>query len=156
MNIVTIGKRLVAAEQIAFVEPFDPSANPDFKTEREFKARVVLINRDMVLIEQTPQEFATGHELHLFTEDNVAVNRTLPFKVETFQATENFKPSKPYQTRLKWHDLTGAEQSKLLLTPPETVIAEILHWLLRSRCLSRRHRRLPINARSFWLSSVLM
>jgi hypothetical protein len=138
MNIVTIGKRLVAAEQIAFVEPFDPSANPDFKTEKEFKARVVLINRDMVLIEQTPQEFAAGHELHLFTEDNVAVNRTIPFKVETFQATENFKPSKPYQTRLKWRDLTGAEQSKLLVTPPETVIAEILHARTESPAAPKR------------------
>jgi hypothetical protein len=48
------------------------------------------------------------------------------FKVETFESTENFKPAKPYLTRLKWRDLAGEEESKLLVTQPETVIAEIL------------------------------
>ncbi|RXG85693.1 hypothetical protein [Bradyrhizobium zhanjiangense] len=48
------------------------------------------------------------------------------FRIETFEPTENFKPAKPYKTRLKWRDLTGGEQSKLLLTEAETVIAEIL------------------------------
>ena len=31
MNVITIGERLVPAEQIAFAEPFDPAANPEFK-----------------------------------------------------------------------------------------------------------------------------
>jgi hypothetical protein len=126
MNIVTVGKRLVPVEQIAFVEPFDPSSNPEFKPEKEYKGRIVLLNRDAILTEQTPEAFATEHELHLFAEDGVAVNRAIVFKVETFEPTENFNPTKPYQTRLKWRDLAGEEQSKLLVTPPETVIAEIL------------------------------
>ena len=48
-KVITVGKRLVPTEQIAFVEPFDGSSNPDFKPDRPFKARVVLVNRDTVL-----------------------------------------------------------------------------------------------------------
>src|SRR5712664_1921796 len=113
MKVVTIGKRLVPAEQVAFVEPFDPSSNPEFKPEKDFKGRVVLLNREIVLTEQTPQEFAAEHDLHLFVEDSVAVNRAISFKIETFEPTESFKPLRPYQTRLKWSDLSGDEQSKL-------------------------------------------
>jgi hypothetical protein len=32
-DVITIGKRLVSLEQIAFVEPFDPANNPEFKPE---------------------------------------------------------------------------------------------------------------------------
>src|SRR4051812_12101924 len=124
MKVVTVGKRLVPVEQIAFVEPFDPTANPEFKPEKDFKGRLVLLNRDIVLTEQSAQEFAAEHKLHLFAEDSVAVNREIAFRVETFEPTESFNPAKPYKTRLKWKDLAGGEQSKLLLTTPETVIAE--------------------------------
>jgi hypothetical protein len=127
MKVITIGKRLISADQVAFVEPFDRTANPDFKPEKDFKGRIVLLNRDAVLTEQTPLVFAEEHGLHLFAEDGVAVSRSIVFKVETFEPTETFKPAKPYQTRLKWRDLAGEEQSKLLMTPPETVIAEILN-----------------------------
>ncbi|MGY3591708.1 hypothetical protein ACVIGB_008709 [Bradyrhizobium sp. USDA 4341] len=43
MKFITIGKRLVAVEHVAFVEPFDPSASPEFKPEKEYKGRVVLL-----------------------------------------------------------------------------------------------------------------
>ena len=89
MKVITIGKRLVPAAQIAFVEPFDPSSNPEFKPEKDYKARVVLLNREIVLTEQTPQEFAAEHDLHLLAEDGVAINRAVSFKVETFEPTEN-------------------------------------------------------------------
>lgn len=69
MKVITIGKKLVSVEQVAFVEPFDPTANPEFKPEKDYKGRIVMLNRDIVLTEQTPQEFAAEHELHLFTED---------------------------------------------------------------------------------------
>jgi hypothetical protein len=36
MQIITIGKRLVPAEQIALVEPFDPASNPEFKPEKTY------------------------------------------------------------------------------------------------------------------------
>lgn len=146
MKVITIGKRLVPVEQIAYVEPFDPSSNPDYK--KEFKARVVLLNREMVLTEQTPQEFAIEHELHLFTEDSVAVNKMIQFKIETFEPTESFKPNKPYQTRLKWRDLAGEEQSKLLVTAPETVISEILSAKVEMAPVPKRSPRRPQRGRA--------
>jgi len=148
MSIITVGKRLVPSEQIAFVETFDPSSNPEFKPEKDYKGRIVLLNRDIVLIEQTPQAFATEHELHLFTEDNVAVNQNIVFKVETFEPTESFKPTKPYQTRLKWRDLVGEEQSQLLVTPPETVIAEILNAKVELANTAKRPARRPARGRA--------
>jgi len=54
MTTITLGRRLVPLEQIALVEPFDPSANPRMQTDRPFKARVVLINRDSILTEEKP------------------------------------------------------------------------------------------------------
>jgi len=147
MKVITVGKRLVPAEQVAFVEPFDPSSNPEFKPEKDFKGRVVLLNREIVLTEQTPQEFAAEHDLHLFAEDNVAVNRTLRFKIETFEPTESFKPTKPYQTRIKWSDLAGDEQSKLLVTAPETVIAEILKAKTETPAAAKRPPRRPSRGR---------
>jgi hypothetical protein len=122
-NIVTIGRRLIPIEHIAFVEPFDPTANPQFKTEKDYKARVVLLNRDNVLTEDTPQAFAQAHGFRMLIEDAVATNPAITFQVETFAPSEGFNPAKPYSTRVLWRDWDGNEQSKLLLTKPETVIA---------------------------------
>jgi hypothetical protein len=125
-NVITLGKRLLPIEQIALIEPFDPSSNPDFKPANEFKARVVLLNRDTVLTETAPQEFASAQSFRLLTEDNVAANPAIAFKVESFEPTETFKPTKPYLARLKWRDQEGNEQSKLLLTKPDAVLALVL------------------------------
>lgn len=125
-NIVTIGRRLIPHEQIAFVEPFDPASNPEFKSDKPFKARVVMLNRDTVLAESTVEEFAEKCGLRMLTEESVAVNPNIAFRVETFIPTESFKPEKPYATRLKWRDLDGNEHSKLLLTNPESVIALVV------------------------------
>jgi hypothetical protein len=125
MQVITLGKKLIPAEQIAFVEAFDPASNPEFKPDRHFKGRVVLLNRDTVVTEMTPQDFAAAHNMRLLAEDNVAVGQTIAFRVETFAPTETFQPSKAYLTRLKWRDHDGNEQSKLLLTPPETVVTEL-------------------------------
>jgi hypothetical protein len=125
-NVITVGKRLLPVEQIALVEPFDPSSNPDFKPEKEFKARVVLLNRDTVLTETTPQDFTAAQGFRLLTEDNVAANPAIAYSVENFEPTQNFKPTKPYRTRLKWRDQEGNEQSKLLRAKPETVLSLVL------------------------------
>jgi hypothetical protein len=125
MNIITIGKRLIPVEQIAYVEAFDPAANPEFKPEKDFKARLVLLNRDVVLSENSPKDFSEANDFHLLVEDNVAVNPSLAFRVEMFAPTENFKPGKAYRTRIKWRDTNGNEYSKLLVMEPETVIAEL-------------------------------
>jgi hypothetical protein len=108
--------RLIAAEQIAFVEPFDPAANPDFKPEKDFKARIVLLNRDAVLTEDNPAAFAEAHALHLFKEDDVAVNRAIAYKIESFEPSGNFKPNEAFQGPVKWTYASFADQSKVLVT----------------------------------------
>jgi len=121
-DVITIGKHLIAIDQIAFVEPFDPSRNPNFKPSKEFKSRLVLLNRDIVLTEEEPRAFAQARGLRFLDEDNVGINPAIPFRVETFEPTSDFKPEKPFQARLKWRDASGKEQSKLLLTKPEALI----------------------------------
>jgi hypothetical protein len=125
MDIIIIGKRLISLGEIACVEPFDPAANPEFKPEKDFKSRLVLLNRDIVLSENSPQEFAEANGFHLLAEDNVAVNPSLAFRVETFAPTDDFKPAKAYRTRIKWNDSNGKEQSKLLVMEPEMVVNEL-------------------------------
>lgn len=146
-NVITVGKRLLPVEQIALVEAFDPASNPDFKPEKEFKARVVLLSRDTVLTETTPQEFATAHGFRLLTEDNVAANPAIAFSVESFEATESFRPTKPYQTRLKWRDREGNEQSKLLLTKPEAVLALVLRQTDATASIPKKAVKRPLRAR---------
>lgn len=123
MSTVTIGKRLVPLDHIALVEPFDPSAHPGIKTDRAFKARVVLIDRHSVLTEQTVEAFAQAHAFLLLAADQVVTNPAIRFGVESFVPGEGFEPNKPYLTRLSWRDLDGNTQSKLLLSPPEAVLA---------------------------------
>jgi hypothetical protein len=125
MQVITLGKKLIPVEQIAFIEAFDPASNPEFKPDRDFKGRVVLLNRDTVLTEMTPQDFSAEHNLRLLAEDNIALGHAIAFRVETFTPTEAFKPSKAYLTRIKWRDQDGNEQSKLLMTAPETVVTEL-------------------------------
>jgi hypothetical protein len=128
-NVITLGRRLVPVEQIVFVEPFDPASNPQLKSDKAFKARVVLLNRDTVLTEQTVQEMADAQAFRMLTDDGIAANHRIAFSVESFSPTDSFKPTRPYLTRLKWRDLDGNEQSKLLLTKPETVIAVLLRGI---------------------------
>jgi hypothetical protein len=84
---------LVPVEQIAYVEAFEPSANGQFKPDKPFKGRVVLLNR-------APQEFAEAHAFRLLPEDNVAITPSSRFGLRVSCPTEDFNPAKPYQTRL--------------------------------------------------------
>lgn len=121
--IISVGRQLLPVENIAFIEPFDANANPEFKPQREYRSRIVLRSRVSILAPAAPQDFVESHGFRMLPEDNVATNPQIPFRVETFASTERFTPAKPYQTRLLWQDDTGADQSKLLVTKPETVIA---------------------------------
>jgi hypothetical protein len=122
-DVITIGRRLVPLEQIVLVEPFDPESNPEFKPEKPFKARLVLVSRDNILAEFTPQEFAATYGFRMLPDDGMAANPAVAFRVETFAPSGSFTPTKPYTTRLKWRDGDGNEHSRLLLTKPEAVIA---------------------------------
>lgn len=123
MTNVTVGRKLLPIEHIAFVEPFDREANPKLDTDKAFLSRVVLLNRESVLSEETPAAFALAHGFRMLPEDQVGVNGSVRFQVETFTPTEGFNPSKPYRSRLMWKGPEGETQSKLLLSPPETVLA---------------------------------
>jgi hypothetical protein len=127
-NIIAIGRKRFPIEEIALVEPFEPPAEQSsrFTSDKDFKARVVLIDRYNVLTEDTVEAFAEANKFRRLPDDNVATNPAVRFLVETFEPSEGFKPRKPYQSRLKWRDQDGNEQSKLLLTKPETVIAVVL------------------------------
>jgi hypothetical protein len=66
----------------------------------------------------TVEAFAEANKFRRLPDDNVATNPAVRFRVETFEPSEGFQPRKPYQSRLKWRDQDGNEQSKLLLTKP--------------------------------------
>jgi hypothetical protein len=82
-------------------------------------------------------------------EYNLATNPAITFRVASFTPSDDFKPAKPFQTRITWRDPNGASQSKLLLTKPEAVIAIALRGETeldtdrkpRSRRPSRASRR---------------
>lgn len=120
---VTVGKRLIPLDHIALVEPFDPALHPGMRTDRPFKARVVLIDRQSVLTEETSAAFAEAQGFRMLAEEGVATNPAIRFGVETFAPAEGFEPSKPFRTRLLWRDGDGNTQSKLLLSAPEAVLA---------------------------------
>jgi hypothetical protein len=146
-DVITIGRRLVPIEQIAFVEPFDPASNPEFKPEKEFKSRVVLFNRETVLAEFAPPEFAELHGFRMLGEDGIAVNPAIAFRVETFEPTDSFKPEKAYATRLKWRGPDGDEHSKLLLSKPEAVIATAVRGEAESGRSARNGTQRPTRSR---------
>jgi hypothetical protein len=116
-NIIAIGRKRLPIEEIALVEPFEPPAeqSPRFTTDKEFKTRVVLIDRYSLLTEDTVEAFAEANKFRRLPDDNVATNPAVRFRVETFEPSEGFQPRKPYQSRLKWRDQDGNEQSKLLV-----------------------------------------
>lgn len=122
-SVLTIGRRLVPKDHIALVEPFDPASHPGMKTDKAFKARVVLLDRQSVLTEDTPKEFAVAHDFCILSEEGVGFNRAVHFQVETFTPAENFVPTKPFRSRISWRDLDGNTQSKLLLSEPSAVLA---------------------------------
>ena len=125
MNVtVTIGNRHIPLEHIVAVEPFDPETQLPIPSERVFRARVILVNRDTFLMEDIVEDFSQRHGFLLLSEDKISVNAAdIRFRVEGFVPASGFKPAKPYRSRLVWTDLDGEKQSKLLLSPPETVLA---------------------------------
>src|ERR1043165_8864728 len=122
-NLMRIGRRFIPIEHVALIEPYVPTPESPIRTERDFKSRIVLLNRDSVLSETGAAELGAAHSFRLLPLDAVATNPAIRFGVEEFVPAENFTPSKDFLTRLAWYDLDGNSQSKLLLTPPEDALA---------------------------------
>jgi hypothetical protein len=121
--VVHTSKHLIPVERIALFEPFVMPAEPPFQSNKDFKGRILLLDKMSVLTEETPEELAEANGFRFIPADRVATNPAIPFGVETFTPAENFQPSKPYVSRLTWRDGDGNVQSKLLVAPPELVLA---------------------------------
>ncbi len=122
-NLMQIGRRILPIEHVALIESYIQQPEAPLRTSREFKSRIVLLNRDSVLSEVPPEEIAEQYAFRMLPADGVATNPTIHFGVEQFEPAAGFTPSKDYLTRTSWHDWDGNVQSKLLLTPPETTLA---------------------------------
>jgi hypothetical protein len=122
-DTIHVGRRFVPLEHVVLVEPFDPSAQTRLQTEKPYKARLVLLDRDSVLTEQPLDEFVEQHGFRMLADDGIAVSPHIHFTIEAFEAKEGFTPNKPYASRLLWRGPTQEFESKLLLSTPETVLA---------------------------------
>ncbi|MBB5048530.1 hypothetical protein HNR60_003297 [Rhodopseudomonas rhenobacensis] len=125
-SFIIVGKRLLPREQIALVESYAPSETTTLQTTRTFQSRVIMINRDSVLLEEAPELFAQASGFRMLDGDRVAFNPVVRFNVETFAPVSGFTPTKPYVTRLRWRDLDGNDQSKLLVTSPDAVLSAVM------------------------------
>src|SRR5258708_40072131 len=76
-NVITIGRVLVPVEQIAYVEAFEPPADGRIKPDKPYNSRIVLLNRETVLCEATPPEFADANGFRLLPRDNVATTHAI-------------------------------------------------------------------------------
>ena len=125
-NTIHIGRRILPIEQIALIEPFDSETQKNMRSDRAFKAQIVLLNRDSILSETDPLALAEEHAFRFLLKDNVATNLAINFGVETFEAAPEFQPSKPFVSRRLWRDQNGNTQSKLLLTDVEDLISAVV------------------------------
>jgi hypothetical protein len=125
-NVVRVSKRLIPVERIALFEPFVISTDQTLRSTKEFRTRIVLLDKVSVLAEETPEQLGVAHRFRMVATDRVATNPAVHFQVETFEPAEHFKPTRPFLSRLSWQDQDGNTQSKLLLAPPETVLAVVV------------------------------
>jgi hypothetical protein len=139
-NILKLNRYIIPVEQIVGVEPYDPAANPEFRTERTYRSRVILLNRESHLAEDTVESLTTRLALRFLAEDQTAFNPTVEYQVEYFSPSETFKPERPFKSRLVWRDADGNKQSKLLKTNPAIVVTTLLRADLETAPKSRPKR----------------
>lgn len=122
-HTVLVGKRLIPAAHMVLVEPLDPAALERLESQRNFQTRLTLLDRSSVLLEEGFLEFAKTHALKEISDDDVAVNPGIAFRVEAFEPSGDFQPAKPYRSRLLWRDPHGQTHSRLMVTEPEKLLA---------------------------------
>lgn len=125
-NVITIGRRLIPLDQIAYIEPFDPASATGIESTRKFEARITLLNRDSCLAEAPVGSFVTEHKFRLIEQDHVALNPLVDYRVEIFEPRDDFNSSKEFKTRLLWRDHRGNDFSKLLVAAPQDVLALVM------------------------------
>ena len=146
-KVVRFPKSDIPVEQIVLFEPFVAPTDPPLRTNREFKTRVVLLDRTSILAEETPEQLAQDNSFRLVSGDQVALNPEINFRLESFAPTEGFQPSRPFLSRLIWKDNKGVSQSKLMLSEPEELVSVIVqgapaHKRMRRTQRARRASRL--------------
>ena len=122
-NLIRIGKRLIPLEQIALIEPYVVDPDKPLNTSKQFGSRIVLLDKDSVLSEESVSDLAEAHAFRMVQADGAATNPEVAYWVEHFEPDEFFKPEKSYQSRLLWRSGNGLAHSRLLLASPETVLA---------------------------------
>ena len=122
-NTIQVAKRLVPVEQVALIEPYIPVEGAPLRSAKEFKGRIVLLNRDSILTEEEPGHLAKAHGFRMIVLDQVATNPTVSYAVEIFEPGDSFTPVRPFRTRLLWRGPDRMTHSRLLVASPETVLA---------------------------------
>jgi hypothetical protein len=125
-NVIRVAKRLIPIEQIVLFEPFIAPTDPPLRTEKEFKSRIVLLDRMSILSEESAEELTAAHSFRFVAADRIGTNPAVQFSVEDFEPAENFKPRKPFLSRLSWSDSDGNARSKLMLASPEVLLAAVV------------------------------
>ena len=125
-NFLIVGRRQIPSGNVALVEPY---MHPDHSIVRPMVrvcGRVILINRDSIVVGEHPISFSREHGFCWLQIDRVGLNPVVTFRVEDFLPQDGFVPSRAFASRIVWRDRDGNEQSKLLLSEPDTVL-EVLN-----------------------------
>ncbi|MGA2998763.1 hypothetical protein [Bradyrhizobium sp.] len=125
-NVIQVARKILPIEQVVLVEPFVPPSDTPLRTTKEFLSRIVLLDRVSVLSEESPEDLAQSISFRFVTLDRVGTNPAIAFRLETFVPTDQFNPSRPYQSRLLWKDSEGNDRSKLMLAPPDELLAVVI------------------------------
>jgi hypothetical protein len=122
-DTIQVAKRILPVEQIALIEPFVRVEGAELRSTKEFKARIILLNKDSILSLDTPEQLAKAHAFRIIIADRVATNPAVGYWVEIFEPVESFQSARPFRTRLLWRGPDRMAHSKLLVASPETVLA---------------------------------
>lgn len=132
-NTIQVARKILPIEQIVLIEPFIPPLDTPLRTTKEFLSRIVLLDRVSVLSEESPEDLSQSNGFRFVTVDRVGTNPAIAFRLERFTPTETFNPTRPYQSRLLWKDSEGNDRSKLMLAPPEELLATVIRGEIESQ-----------------------
>ena len=124
-NFLIVGRRHIPSGSVALIEPY---VHPDHSIVRPMVrvyGRVILINRDSIVVGEHPISFSREHGFCWLSIDRVGLNPDIHFRVEDFLPQDGFVPSRAFASRLIWRDQDGNEQSKLLLSEPKTALGAL-------------------------------